>query len=74
MRGIMTGCHVPLTEGAVTSMGRGGGGGEGGEGGGEGERGGEGEGGGEGGEGGEVSAGESQDAFIDQLSILWLLH
>ena len=35
MRGIMTGCHVPLTEGAVTSMGREGeGGGEGGEGGG----------------------------------------
>ena len=54
MRGIMTGCHVPLTEGAVTSMGR--------------------EGGGEGGEGGEVRAKESQDAFIDQLSILWLFR
>ena len=66
MRGIMTGCHVPLTEGAVTSMGR--------EGGGEGGEEGGGEGGGEGGEGGEVRAGESQGAFIDQLSILWLFH
>ena len=53
MRGIMTGCHVPLTEGAGTSMGREG----------------------EGGEGGEVRAGESQDAFIDQLyCILWLFR